>query len=57
MIDRELDAAVQRKEDLIREIRRKDNHVKRLIISLDRRYPEFCQLIEEARDIVRRMGK
>jgi hypothetical protein len=56
MIDRELDAAVQRKENLIREIRRKDNHVKRLVIKNNRRYEEFWKLIDEAREIIRRMG-
>jgi hypothetical protein len=57
MIDRELDAAVQRKENLIREIRRKDNHVKRLVIKNNRRYEEFWKLIDEAREIIRRMDK
>jgi hypothetical protein len=56
MIDRELDNAVQRKENLIREIRRKDNHVKRLVIKNNRRYEEFWKLIDEAREIIRRMG-
>jgi hypothetical protein len=51
MIDPGLD-----KGELMREIRRKDNHVKRLIIKQNRRYEEFWKLIDKAREIVRRMG-
>jgi hypothetical protein len=56
MIDRELDQLVQCKENLISEIRRKDNHVKRLIIKQDRRLGVVQGLLDEAREIVRRMG-
>jgi hypothetical protein len=56
MIDRELDNLISDKERLLQEIRRKDAHVRRLIIKQDRRYSEFWRLIDEARELVRRMG-
>jgi len=56
MIDRKLDQLVENKDRLLSEIRRKDNHVKRLIMKNDRQYAKFWKLIDEARELVRRIG-
>ena len=55
MIDHELDDLVTHKEQLIRDIDRKDKHVRRLSAMQRRDIAEVRVLLDEAREIVRRM--
>lgn len=52
MIDRKLDTLVSEKQTLISEIRRKDNHVKRLIMKQDRRLAKVRVLLDEAHALI-----
>lgn len=56
MIDRVLDNLVCKKENLIHEIMRKDAHIKRLLIKQDCRLARVRVHLENARQIIIRMG-